>query len=307
MKTRIAAIAIAIGVSSILAACGASGSGDSASSAATNPTGGATAGSSKTTPGVWQGTLISPTTGSASLVGLTDASGHSVWMSTDGRVWAGQMPATGTQFDGNMTGYMYPGSRFADGSNYGAWSMMARYADNAWSGQLNGSGDRAEFRVAMHPAYDRPASLALLAGTYTRTTSIGYTLTLSFTQSGQMTGSDSRGCVFSGNVTVPDAAHDLYQVAATVSSCGMLDGVYSGHGTLVDATTMQDWVSRMGCFQYGPSGWSGGMMGAGMMTGGGMGNWWPLQGTNTVPSGTGNLFMFAMSSGQHAIMDALAR
>lgn len=305
MNSRIPAFALALAIASTVAGCG--GSGDSASSAAATPTGGTTAGSSKTTPGVWQGTLVSPTTGSASLVGLTDTSGHSVWMTTDGRVWAGQMPATGTQFDGSMTGYMYPGSRFADGSNYGMWSMMARYADNAWSGQMDGSGDRAAFSVAMHPAYNRPASLDLLAGTYTRTTSIGYTLTLSFTKSGQMTGSDSRGCVFGGNVTVPDAAHDLYQVTATVSSCGILDGNYSGHGTLVDATAMQSWVSSMGCFQYGPSGWSGGMMGGGMMGGGGMGNWWPLQGTNTVPSGTGNLFMFAMNNGRHAIMDALAR
>jgi len=48
------------------------------------------------------------------------------------------------------------------------------------------------------------------------------------------------------------------------------------------------------------------MMGGGMM-GGGMGGWWPYQGSNTVPSGTSNLFMFAMTSGQHAIMDALAK
>jgi hypothetical protein len=49
------------------------------------------------------------------------------------------------------------------------------------------------------------------------------------------------------------------------------------------------------------------MMGGGGMMGGGMGNWWPNTGTNTVPSGTSNLFMFAMTNGQYAIMDALAR
>jgi hypothetical protein len=43
------------------------------------------------------------------------------------------------------------------------------------------------------------------------------------------------------------------------------------------------------------------------MMGGGMGRWWPYSGTNTVPSGTNNLFMFAMADGTHAIMDALAR
>jgi hypothetical protein len=43
------------------------------------------------------------------------------------------------------------------------------------------------------------------------------------------------------------------------------------------------------------------------MMGGGMGGWWPCQGSNTVPSGTGNLFMFAMTDGQNEIMDALAK
>jgi hypothetical protein len=49
------------------------------------------------------------------------------------------------------------------------------------------------------------------------------------------------------------------------------------------------------------------MMGGGGMMGGGMGRWWPYAGTNTVPTGTNNLFMFAMTDGTHAIMDALAR
>ncbi|MCC7199222.1 MAG: hypothetical protein IT483_06925 [Gammaproteobacteria bacterium] len=283
-------------------ACGGGG-GD------TSPAPGNTAGtpvSAKTTPGVWQGTVTSPTTGQSSVVGLTSGSGHSVWMTTDGRVWTGQMPMSGTQFNATMAGYMYPGSRFPDGSTYGTWSMMGNYANGIWSGQFNGAGDNTTFSFSMHPAYNRPASLDLLAGTYTRTTSIGYTMTLSFTQAGQLTGSDSRGCVFNGNVTVPDQTHNLYQIAATVTSCGILDGSYQGQGTLADATAMQSWMSNMGCFQYGAGGWSGGMMGGGMM-GGGMGGWWPNQGSNTVPSGTGNLFMFAMTSGQHAIMDALAR
>jgi hypothetical protein len=87
-----------------------------------------------------------------------------------------------------------------------------------------------------------------------------------------------------------------------VTSCGVLNGTYQGHGTLVDADAMRNWTATMGCFQYGANGWTGG----GMM-GGGMGNWWPNTGTNTVPSGANNLFMFAMTNDQYAFMDALAR
>jgi hypothetical protein len=83
-----------------------------------------------------------------------------------------------------MAGYMYPGKQFPDGSNYGTWSMMGNLANGTWTGPLTGSGDNAAFQFAMHPAFNRSASLDLLAGTYTRTTSIGYTMTLSFTQTG---------------------------------------------------------------------------------------------------------------------------
>jgi hypothetical protein len=183
--------------------------------------------------------------------------------------------------------------------------MTGNYANGTWSGQLHGAGDVVRFGLAMHPAHDRPASLDLLAGTYTRTTSIGYTMTMSFTQDGQLSGSDSRGCVFNGTVVVADPAHNMYRIDADVTSCGILDGAYRGHGTLLDASAMQAWLGSMGCFQYGAGGWSGGMMGGGMM--GGMGGWWPYSGSNTVPTGIGNLFMFAMTDGRHAIMDALAR
>jgi hypothetical protein len=170
---------------------------------------------------------------------------------------------------------------------------------------MHGAGDVVSFNLSMHPAHDRPASLDALAGTYTRTTSSGYTMTMSFTQDGQLTGYDSRGCLFNGTVAVAGPDHNLYRIDATVTSCGILDGSYAGHGTLLDASAMQAWTSSMGCYQYGPGGWQGGMMGGGMM--GGMGGWWPYTGTNTVPTGTNNLFMFAMTGGGHAIMDALAK
>ena len=193
-KTLTFSIAVALAV----AACGGGGGSVGSDSASNN--GGGTAGSSKTTPGVWQGTTTSATTGTASVVGLTNTAGHSVWMTTDGRVWTGHMPLDATQMSINMSGYMYPGRQFPDHTNYGTWSMMGNYTNGTWSGQISGSGDSATFNLSMHPGYNRPASLDVLAGTYTRTTSIGYTMTMSFTQSGTLTGTDSRGCVFNGTV-----------------------------------------------------------------------------------------------------------
>ncbi len=284
----------------VLSACGGGGS-DSSSSGNGDPGGGQ--GTTKTTAGVWEGTLTSTASGPQHLIGMTAASGQSLWMTTDGRVWSGQMPSSGTGFDVTMTGHMYPGSHFADGTNHGNGTLRFEHHGGDWNGRFAGWGEQGTFQVSMSPAWDRPASLALLSGTYTRTTSIGYTMTLSIDAAGVLTGGDSRGCVFSGNVSVPDPAHNLYQVSAAVTSCGVLDGDYQGHGTLVDASAMRSWLTEMGCFQYGNADWHGG----GMMGGGMMGGWWPNQGVNTVPSGTGNLFMFAVTNGRYAIMDALAR
>ena len=290
-----------------VAACGGGGGNSSLTPNDTGATGG-TSGSAKTTPGVWQGTITSPTTGQSTMVGLTDATGQSVWMTTDGRVWSGQLPMTGTQFNATMAGHMYPGSRFPDGSAYGPSSMMFNYDNGAWTGQYTGGGDTGTFNTTMSSMWNRPATLATLAGTYTRTTSIGYTMTMSIATDGVITATDTRGCVINGAVTVPDATRNLYRLNATVTSCGVLNGTYQGHGTLADATAMSRWTTTMRCFQYGADGWSGGgMMGSAGMMSGGMGNWWPNTGTNTVPSGTSNLFMFAMTSGEYAIMDALAK
>jgi hypothetical protein len=302
MKTGRSGLALAVAL--LVAACSGGGSGSTSAGPGTGGTGNdpGSNGSTKTTPGVWQGTITSPTTGTSSLMVFTDDTGHSVWMTTDGRVWAAQMPVSAIELEVSMAGHMYPGAHFPDGTNHGTWSMHTSFADGTWSGHLRGAGDDGTFTMSMHPARDRPASLATLAGTYTRTTSIGYTMTMSVTESGQLTANDTHGCLINGTVTVPDPAHNHYRIAATVTSCGVLDGTYEGHGTLVDASTMQGWTSHMGCFQYGQDGMMGGGMGHG-----GMHGWWPVGGTNTVPSGTRNLLMFAISNGQYAIMDALAR
>jgi len=224
-----------------------------------------------------------------------------MWMTADGRVLNGQVPLSGSQFNTTMNGYMYPGSHFPDGSNYGHSSMMFDYSGGMWGGQYSGVGDAGTFNVGLSPMWNRPASFAIVAGTYMRTVSYGYAMTMTIDANGQLSASDTRGCLINGTVTVPDANHNLYQITATVTSCGTLNGAYSGMGALVDADAMHDWLTAMPTFDCG---WysMGGWMGGGMM-----GGWRPPVGQNTIPGGTHNLFMFSLVNSQNAIMDALAR
>ena len=79
-----------------LAACGSGGSGSEPHGAEPAPT----ATTTNATPGVWKGTINSTTTGqAASVVAITGDDGHTVWMTTDGRVWAGQLPLRGDDFE----------------------------------------------------------------------------------------------------------------------------------------------------------------------------------------------------------------
>jgi hypothetical protein len=174
--------------------------------------------------------------------------------------------------------------------------MVDHHSTNVTSGRYSGSGDAGTFNMSLSPMWDRPASIGTVAGVYTRSTSNGYTMTMTMSANGQLTASDSRGCLINGSVGVPDATHNMYRINATVTSCGSLDGTYSGMGALLDASGMQDWMTAMHPLEQGGHSHGGSMMGGS-----------PMMGHNTVPTGQQNLFMFSMVNDHNAIMDALAR
>ncbi len=280
-----------------LTACGGGGGGSAESTAATSTTTGTSTAYAATTPGVWKGTITSTTTGqSVPMVALTGHDGHSTWMTTDGRVWDGHVPLTGDHFEATFAGHLYDGAHFPDGTNHGSTTMRTdHHSTSATSGRYSGCGDAGTFSMTQSPMWERPASLAAVAGVYTRSTSNGYTMTMTLGANGQLSGSDTKGCLFNGTVSVPDGAHNLYGIDAQVSSCGSLDGHYRGQGTLLDADAMQDWMSAMHPLEQGGHSHGGSMMGGGHD-----------MGHNTVPTGQHNLFMFTMANDHDAIMDALS-
>jgi hypothetical protein len=218
-------------------------------------------------------------------------------MTTDGRVWHGDVPLSGDHFDATFSGHLYEGVHFPDGTNHGTATMhVDHHSSAATDGRYSGHGDTGTFRMTLSPMWDRPASLGAIAGVYTRSTSSGYTITMTVAAGGQWTGSDSKGCLFNGTVSVPDPLHNLYHLDAQVSSCGSLDGHYQGTGTLLDADAMRDWMTTMHPLEQGGHSHGGSMMGG-------------MHGAahNTVPTGQGNLFMFSMFNERNAIMDALGR
>ena len=243
--------------------------------------------------GLWKGTISSDVTGqSPQVFAMVDTSGRALWMTTDGAVWDGQMPLAGGSLEIHLRTHLHEGSQFPDGTHHGSSMLnIESLTHPAMLGRYSGAGDSGRVGFERSPMWDRPASLETVAGSYTRSISNGYTMTLTIGANGQLSGSDTAGCLIHGTVSVADPAHNLYRLQAEVSSCGALNGTYQGLGCLLDADAMHDWTSRMWPVTHGRHMGGGGHMG----------------GQVTIPSGQRNLFMFALANESNALMDALAR
>ncbi|ROT93634.1 hypothetical protein EB809_20200 [Marinobacter sp. R17] len=81
---------------------------------------------------------------------------------------------------------------------------------------------------------DRGVTLAEVSDTYSMTAS-GSTTTITIAADGSLTGSDTSGCVYNGQLTIPDTDYNVFEVSFKASNCGGSDGElrngqYSGLG-----------------------------------------------------------------------------
>ena len=181
---------------------------------------------------------------------------------TDG-IWTGTYTINGTDYefdvviyDNQLFGFTssvgYEGTLILDnnavsgalneyintGELTGTASISATVIENtSISGSIGDAG--ATFDLAMDSLHNRSASSAKIAGNWSIT--IGsYVLTFSILDTGTFDGSDTSGCVFNGNISVPDPSRNIYQIAYSVSSCGSYTGDYSGLALLDDFDTGTD-------------------------------------------------------------------
>jgi hypothetical protein len=63
---------------------------------------------------------------------------------------------------------------------------------------------------------------------------------LTLSESGSLSGSDSYGCAYSGQITVLDPQFNLIEFSMKVAACGSWNGTYRGYGAKVDAQELDD-------------------------------------------------------------------
>jgi hypothetical protein len=96
-----------------------------------------------------------------------------------------------------------------------------------------GQTRRIEFTVPYDRGFERPSSFDALQGSYTTFLGSGYTLTITVHADGEVTGSDTNGCIVQGRASVPQPAVNTYGMTLDVSACGKSDGRYEGSAALL--------------------------------------------------------------------------
>jgi hypothetical protein len=167
------------------------------------------------------------------------------------------LSATGRIFIDHPDFFLFSRIQVNNTDNFGATAALATKPNTTYNavdevlrgipdieGNIEDSSGDLLYRYSMTPSPEAgatPVTLADIAGMYSQTSSEGLTTTINIDSSGGMSGSDSTGCVFSGNLFLPDAsgnALSVIEVDYTASGCGATpnfnansrDGDYNGVG-----------------------------------------------------------------------------
>jgi len=92
---------------------------------------------------------------------------------------------------------------------------------------LNG-GDTGALKVSYSRLYNQPSSLEYIQGDWTFTDRDELTSSISINSEGDLTGIDTDGCGFLGNLEVINSKYNVYRTKFEVSECGSVNDEYEG-------------------------------------------------------------------------------
>jgi hypothetical protein len=224
-----------------LTACGGGGGGGDGSSSGNPP--GAPPAADQAMGGIWFGTSTNSLEPGVvnGVFALSTDDGEFRFITGQGIQAVGSFAVSGTHFSGTSIDTAPSGSVLANGqvsttSTYSGTITEHESVEGAWSSATGESGD---FVLTYDDRHATASSLATVTGTYTSfdESDLPYG-TITVDPSGNITGSDTAGCVYGGSVQIIDPRYNMYRVNVTIANCGELDGSYSGLGAYdsVDAS-----------------------------------------------------------------------
>ena len=182
--------------------------------------------------GVWEGTFTENGVGTFGLIGIVEGN-NMRFISTDaGAIYVGTISVSGTNFTATTTSYAIGGTVFATADMSGTVSTKSTLSGTFTSS----TGATGSFSLAYDPVTDKGSSLAVTDGNWT----VGSSTVISIDSTGLLTGTDTTGCVYLGNVSIIDPAVNIYDLSVGVSSCGVFDGTYAGYIVITDNVSTND-------------------------------------------------------------------
>ncbi|MGM0553534.1 MAG: hypothetical protein ACQETK_07035 [Pseudomonadota bacterium] len=216
-------VVLALAATTLLA-CGSSSDDDSADNGDAPPPG-----TTVSANGLWEGTFSEEGVGTFDVTGLL-YDGRIIAISEGaGAVFDGSYSLNGDQISASVVAYEANGPAYAttefSGTVTEQVSLSASFATS--------EGTSGTISLAFDDTYNRPSSLGMLEGVWSYFEP-GYDLTVASGADGSFFGQDSEGCVVTGEFGIIDAAHNLYDVQVTATSCGFLTGSYTGFAGLLE-------------------------------------------------------------------------
>lgn len=224
MKKQLLAMVIAATGLFGLAGCGGGGGG-----------GAAPAPVSQAIDGIWIGTLTStPVAQTFGIIGVIAPNHQLRFISTAGVQYFGRAAVAGNRVTAAVTGIAPAGFIFLSGGNTTTGNISGTVvASTSLNGTYTAINDSGTFSLTYSPTYNRPASLSLLAKTWTGAISSGGIATITISPGGVISGTDTMGCSYAGTVSVIDPAKNIYNATVTASVCAPT-ATYTGYAILQD-------------------------------------------------------------------------
>lgn len=146
--------------------------------------------------------------------------------------YGGMVSVDGDALTGTMTEYLGARARWFGFDGVRSITLEGTVSERErLFGDYSGD-DQGTFGLDYSDKYDRPSALDQVSGiwTFDLGSSGGgvYNVTFDTDPIGQLFGTDTNGCIYSGEFEIVDSRFNAYAVSVTVSSCQPVEGGYTG-------------------------------------------------------------------------------
>jgi hypothetical protein len=167
--------------------------------------------------GIYEGTLTDPTGKIATpVVALVPENGPALLSAQNGQFYSLNVGIEAGSAQGTYSAFSTAGG-LPNGGQSDSGNASLNFGDNTLSGTLTDQLGKTEvLTLNFDSRYNTPPASGALAGTWSSTAN-GLTLRLTVSASGSLSGDDSDGCTYSGNVTIIDRNYDMLNANVTRS------------------------------------------------------------------------------------------